>query len=212
MRCLLEFVLTEVPSHLGYDRRSSFPLTDALIELDAARGSDLARQLIFIAAAIHQTADERRTAEYLLRNRDAVVAGRRSALALLSAARCAAEMDLRRVHLREAPIPLEILATWETEQSEPRIDEPSVGEMVLDKLRAATGYEPSNPFGTNRILDAVAIALELAQRHALNGGRGPSLLAMRSDARTELGSSRTYAVRSRTTCRARSVATLVGRQ
>jgi hypothetical protein len=183
---LLEAALRDVPRDLEGDRRAPFPLLDALMRLDASRCTNLARRLIFIAAANHRTADERRTAEYLLRHRNAVVDGRCSMSRLLLNARCAAEMDVRRIQLREIPLPRETLSFWVAERPAVRGDDPSVGEMVLGKLRAATGYEPTTEACREAILDAVTIALELAERHCTNSrSSGPSLVAMRADARKE---------------------------
>jgi hypothetical protein len=185
---LLEAVLRQVPAHLNTRTRSAFSLLHALIKLDASCGKDLARQLLFIAAVTHRTADERRTAEYLLRNRHDFTTGRRSALALILAARCAAEMDVRRTQLREAPVALEAMPPWPAESADARVDDPSVGEVVLEKVQAVTGHAPSTEFARDRMLDAVAIALELAERQALNRGRGrrlPALVAMRADARRD---------------------------
>jgi hypothetical protein len=183
---LLDGILRDVPRHLEVDRAASSPHLDALKQHDAASGTDLARQLVFIAAANHRTADERRTAEYLLRHRGEVVDGQCSVSRLLLNARCSAEMDVRRTQLREIPLPREVMAFWVAEKPAARANDPSVGEMVLDKLRAATGHEPTTERCVEAILDAVAIALELAERHCTNPrSNGPSLIAMRSDARKD---------------------------
>lgn len=181
---LLAAVLATVPTDLRRARGSAFPLLDALIDLDARRGTDSARQLVFIAAATHRTADERRTAEYLLRNSARMASGERSTLALLAGARCAAEMDVRRVQLREIPVPRQDLSRYAADRPARSTDTPSVGEMVIHKLSTATGGGPP-PLVTGRILDALPVVLELAERHRLNGGTGPSLLGMRTDARTQ---------------------------
>ncbi|HZC72084.1 MAG TPA: hypothetical protein VE442_15430 [Jatrophihabitans sp.] len=183
---VLEGVLRDVPRDVEVDRHAPFPLLHGLMALDAARGTDTARQLIFIAVANHHTADERRTAEYLLRHRIEVADGRCSASKLLRSARCAAEMDVRRIQLREVPLPRETLAFWLAEQPAARREDPSVGEMVLDKLCAATGYGPTTERCTEWLLNAFPIALALAERHVTNPrSKGPSLIAMRSDARKE---------------------------
>jgi hypothetical protein len=179
---LLIGVLRRVPDNLGRVSSSAFPLLTALQRVDAADGTDLARRLVCIAAISHRTADERATAEYLLRNRAAIQ--ERSALSLLRAARCAAEMDIRRAHRRETPTSHDSLAMRPSIQPSNRTDDPSVSEMVVGKLRAATG-QTLNPLVEERILDAVPIALELAERHSLNGGKAPSLLGMRCDARKQ---------------------------
>lgn len=182
---LLAALLRRIPAQLSEAGASSFPLLSALRDLDAIRDSDVAHRLVLVAAATHRTADERRTAEYLLRNRRTVDHGGQSALDLLLAARCAAEMDVRRVQLREQPVRRETLAKRPEEQLTTRNDDPSVGEMVLAKLQAAIDRVPISTCTADRILDAVAIALDLAERHGLNRGKGPSLLAMRADVRKE---------------------------
>jgi hypothetical protein len=179
---LLANVLVNVPAELN-GRASPFPLLDALTERDGRSGTDLARQIVFVAAAAHDTADERRTAEYLLRNRRIVADGGRSVLSLLLAARCAAEMDVRRVLLREVPTSHGALAARASDQPVTRDEDPSVGEMVLVKLCTAVGCHSVTARTADRLLDAVSITLELAERHAMNGGREPSLLGMRADAR-----------------------------
>lgn len=181
---LLAAVLQDVPPYLVCDRRASQPLLHALSGLDAERGTDLTRELTLIAAATHRTADERRTAEYLLRNRGAVISGERPAISLLRAARYAAEMDVRRIRLREHPVADESLAHLAAETRAARVEDPSVGEMVLDKLKLATGASPSTFRCRDYLLGAVAVALEVAERHAKTRGRTrPSLIAMRTDAR-----------------------------
>jgi hypothetical protein len=181
---LLDAVVRRVPADLHGLPGSRFPLLDALEQEDRRDGTELATQLVCIAAVNHDAADERATAEYLLRNRAEVASDQRSALALLLAARCAAEMDVRRVGRREVATSHEALATWAASRPVYRIDDPSVGEMVIHKLRMVTRGMP-NPVVAERILDAVPIALDLAERHSLKGGKGPSLLGMRSDARKQ---------------------------
>jgi hypothetical protein len=177
---LLDEILRRVPSRLAEDRASSFPLVAAFTRYS----SDAARQLLFVAAATHRSADERRTAEYFLRNRALVIGGRRPALSLLLAARCAAEMDARRLQSRERPVPAEVLSQRLRDSLATRRDDPSVGELVIERLKSATG-ETGSPVTVDRLLDAVCIALDLAKRHAMNGGRGPSLLGMRTDVRRD---------------------------
>lgn len=178
---LLGPVLRQVPRALVGDERSRFPLLDALNALDRSRHTDVARELTFIAAVNHRTADERRTAEYLLRNRQEVVEGRRPARSLLMAARCAAEMDVRRVRQRECSLPhtLAVLAVGDV-SARGRCAE----DMVVDALRTVVGSELITAV-EDRLLDAITIALEVAGRHALNRGRGSAVLAMRSDARPQ---------------------------
>jgi len=180
---LLTGVLGALPDHLTPAPGSSFPLLRALIRWDETNRRDVARQLVFIAAVNHRTADERRTAEYLLRHRGAVATGERSSLGLLLAARCAAEMDVRRVHLSELPVPHEATGQWSLEQIPDRYSDRSVPDLVLIKLAHLTGWVPCSVVTRESLLTAVTIALELAERHAINRGSGPALLAMRSDAR-----------------------------
>jgi hypothetical protein len=179
----LAAVLARVPDELSRVHGSTFPLLEGLIRVDGLDGTDLAPQLLFVAATTHRTADERRIAEYLLRNRGRLAGGEASALGLIGAARCAAEMDVRRVQTREIPVP-PIDLTVCAASRRVRSDYPSVGEMVIHKLRIATGGSLGLVVA-ERILDAVPIALELAERHGLNGGTGPSLVGMRCDARPQ---------------------------
>ena len=181
---LLESVLREVPTQLGGEHHSSVPRLSTLLDVDARRGTECARQLMIIAALCHRAADERRTAEYFLRNRHAVAGGQRSGLSLLRAARLAAQMDLQNGAEQEISVPHETLALWPLDAPASRVGDPSVGEMVLEKLRAVTGIDPSSRC-EEWVRDAVVIAFELAQRHARRRGNGPSLLAMRADARKE---------------------------
>ena len=162
-----------------------WPLLTALAELDLERGTGHARGLILLAAVIHRSADERRTAEYLLRNRSRVTSGRQSALALLSAARCAAEMDERRVRVREVPDLLDNMTVVPVDPGELGSEWPSVGEVVIDRLDGFAGLRPSTGWVRDRVLDAVTIAMELAERHVLNRGSQPSLIAMRANARPD---------------------------
>ena len=164
-------------------RKGAFPQLTAQFDDDLRNGGDLGRQLLFIAATIHVAADERRTAEYLLRHRYELIASQRSALSLLLAARCAAEMDVRRVRQIEIPSALPALATIAAENPMSRSDDQSVGEVVLEFFGSAVGGFPAAPVTRTRLLDAVAVALELSHRHTLNGGAKPSFVAMRSDAR-----------------------------
>lgn len=181
---LLEAVLRHIPVQLGSEHQRSFPLLSALLDVDAARGTDCARQLMIIAAVSHRAADERRMAEYILRNRDAADSLQRSGLSLLRAARRAAEQDVRDVFEREIAVPNEDLALQPLKVPASRVEDPAVGEMVLDKLRAATGHDPTKRC-EEWVRDAVVIAFELAERHSRRRGGGPSLLAMRADARRE---------------------------
>jgi hypothetical protein len=184
--CMLASVLGLVPSELRADCHAEFPLLDKLAELDASQGADLARQLLFIAAMTHRTADERRTAEYLLRHRRELIDGRRSAVRLLRSARNAAVTDLRRAQQRERPVSPAKAALWSAAKTASRANDPSVGEMVLDKLWAATGLAPTTARCRTVMLDAVSVALAVAERHVKNPRRRePSLIAMRADARPQ---------------------------
>jgi hypothetical protein len=182
---LLDHVLRRLPTHLNVRGGERFPLLAAVIRHDAWRQRDLARPLLFIAAATHSDADERHTAEYILRHRLDVVAHRRSARSLLSAARCAAEMEVRRIQRREAPASSESLDEQAVDPTVARVDDPSVGVAVVSYLHLVTGHLPATDLAHDRFLDAVAIAIELSQRHALNNGKGPSLIGMRPAARKD---------------------------
>src|SRR4051794_25134126 len=166
----LTAVRTALPVNLVPDRRSPFPLLDAVKALDAERGTDLARELAIIGALIHPWADERRTAEYLLRNRNRL----RTSDALVAAARCAAEMDVRRARQREMPVPGDDACLQaHADPAGARSTDPSVAEVVIAKLRAATGLALADDT-RQRISDGVVAAMELGERHLLNGGQAPS--------------------------------------
>ena len=181
---LLAELLAAVPADLEAENDSEFPLLDALAHQEAIAGRDLARGLCLVGADVHSMADERRSAEYLLRNRHDVVAGRRSALSLLGAANCAAEMDVRRIRGRETLISLEELDSRPAQSELGRLADPSVGEFVVEYLYRATGARPASDLTHDRLLDAVTVAMELSERHARRG-LGPSVLGMRSDARKD---------------------------
>lgn len=173
-------MLRRVPHLPGGNGGAPLRLLEALCTTDR----DLARELVVVAALTHRAADERRTAEYLLRHRARVTSCETSALALLRAARRAADQDVRDVFEREIAVPNEDLALQPLEMPASRVDDPSVGEMVLDKLRAVAGHDPTRRC-EEWVRDAVVIAFELAARHSRRRGGGPSLLAMRADARPE---------------------------
>ncbi len=175
--------LQNVPVLADVTSADQFPLLAALLRHDNRAGTQLARDLVFVSARTHRFADERRVAEYLLRNRGDISSDHSSAVALLLAARCAAEMDVRRIRQIEIPSasPTKIYAAVDAGRDRPR--DPSVGEVVLTFLHEVTGYVPPTDVARERLLNSVAIALELSERHALNGGAAPSVLAMRSDAR-----------------------------
>jgi hypothetical protein len=179
---LLHDILRDVPALLRGDMTSPQPLLAGLTRLDAEGQTNLARELVVLAAVIHRAADERRTAEYLLRHRAEIPSGRRSPIALLRAARFAADMDVRRRDRHELPIDHQTLMASLVDPSATAVDSPSLGEFVLNKLRGLIDYEPE-ALARVRIRDAVVVAVELAERHAANRGKGPSLLAMRADAR-----------------------------
>lgn len=180
----LSRLLAVVPDRLQ-PARAPYPLLTALAAHDRSSGSDLARQLMIIAAATHAVADERRTAEYILRNRGSVRDGRRTACGLLIAARTAVEMDLRRRQSREVPTEADAPCFAENEFCLAQTaDHPPVSEMVLDKLEDVTGAPIT---GTLReaLLNSVSVALDLAERYRLNGGNGASFRRLRSKARPD---------------------------
>jgi hypothetical protein len=94
-------------------------------------------------------------------------------------------MDERRTQSRETPTLVESLSTPALEPAMHRLDAPSVGEVVIDRLYELTGLRPSTSLVRDRLLDAVTIALELSERHNLNRGKQPSLIAMRANARRD---------------------------
>ena len=181
---LLGQTLRQVPRELAGDEQSSFPLLDGLKSLDLLRGTVVARELVFIAAMNHREADERRTAEYLLRNRHDVVDGRRTSESLLFAARYAAEMDVRRSANREVPFHHDAVRSWTSTTAACRLNDPSVGETVVAFLERVIGRQLS-PLTGRAVLDAVVVFMELAERHAMNAGTSPALIAMRPAARAD---------------------------
>lgn len=163
------------------------PATDKLLPLltglrnQGRAGTAAARRLVFVAARIHDWSDERRTAEYLLRHRAELADGRRSALALLSAARCAAEMDFRSSRAHEVPIEPNTLNRRSLDSPPARVEDASVADTVVDYLRAVLDDCPAGPEAWGRLHSAVTIAVELATELVDHGAL--SLCAMRSDAR-----------------------------
>jgi hypothetical protein len=135
------------------------------------------------SSLVHVGADERWVAEYLLRHRRELPNGRPAA-SLVIAARCAAEMDLRKARRREVPVEPALLVALSAGERRHQLDAPSVGEVVIDFLEAATMLRLSSRAG-ELVRDAVAVVVEMAERHVLNGGTGPSLIAMRPAARPE---------------------------
>ena len=179
---LLQEVLRGVPETLGDDTTSRFPLLDALKALDLANGRTVARELLLIAAVNHRAADERRTAEYLLRNRYAVVAGTRSATSLLFAARYAAEMDVQRVQRAEL-VAARALAVQASDSQPASGNAVPAGDLVVATLRAFVPPALITPLVERALRIGVTVALELAERYLHNGGRGSAVVAMRSNAR-----------------------------
>lgn len=156
------------------------PLLDALHELDQREGADRARRLMIIGAVIHDEADERLTAEYLLRHRHELRNGR-PVTSLISAARFAAEMEFRRSRSREMAVETLELSDVSHEASTCS-DSPAVGEIVVDFLEGATIMRLRHDVA-DHVRNAVTMAMELADRHTLNGGAAPALIAMRPSAR-----------------------------
>jgi hypothetical protein len=64
-----------------------------------------------------------------------------------------------------------------------RVADRSVAETVLAYLDAVTGHAVAAPVLRDQIMTAATIAIEVSERHRLNNGRGPAVIAMRSDAR-----------------------------
>lgn len=172
-------LLAELPVHLDV-RREPFPQLSALRR---AAGLDATRRLLCLAAQAHVETDERRTAEYLLRHRHEIREGRRTAAALVAAARFAADCDVRLQRNRTTPVGVRSLDDVAREVPAARVHDPSVGEVVLGALVRATGRAPATDLARTRLLDAVVVAVELAEAHRLRGGALPSLIAMRSNAR-----------------------------
>jgi hypothetical protein len=176
----LQSLLNDVPGELRPARDTRLPLLTGLRRHSLA-GAATARQLVFVAARIHHWSDERRTAEYLLRHRGELADGRRTAVALLSAARCAAEMDVRRGRSRELPIEPESFNRHVSEPTRGRTGDASVAETVVDYLRKLLGPEIVGSVAWGRLHDAVTVAIELAAEVADHGATG--IRSMRSDAR-----------------------------
>lgn len=174
---LLGHVFRQLPILLRGACGTKFPLLEALRDVNG----DLARQLIVIAAAAHRDGDERRTAEYFLRHRVEFLIGRRSALALVRAARFSGEMERRRFAMREVSALQATMTALDVQNARP--EAPSVADMVIAKLQSVTGHVRDAV--ADRIGEAVVIALELAERHHRGRGSIPSLLGMRADARPE---------------------------
>jgi hypothetical protein len=182
----LDAVLRRLPRTLEPRWSDPFPLLAALQRHDAsARANDedaprLADTLQLIAAVTHYRSDERRTAEYLLRHREDVVKNRRLAVTLLFAARCAAEMDNRRMQLMEFPDETIAGADRRPDPELRTTDAPSVAEATVAFVQRAVEPRSVSPVVSEQLADAVTTALELAERHVRMRGKGPSVLAMRS--------------------------------
>lgn len=177
----LQSILNALPIDLQPVVGRRFPLLTALRRHRPA-GAVAARRLVFVAAQIHQWSDERRTAEYLLRHRDELADGRRTATALVSAARCAAEMDSRRARVREVPVEPEAFSRRYLEPPVARIEDASAADTVAAYLRQVVGADVAGPVAWGRLCDAVTVAVELATQLANHSAAG--IRAMRSDARS----------------------------
>ena len=177
----LQRILCEVPERLPTDSRP-FPLLRALARRDREEAMSRARWLMLIAATIHTEGDERQVAEHLLRHRDEVQSQGRPAIEFVRAARCVASMRERRVWTRETPVTNELLCATTVQSVQPCDDTPSVGDIVVALVQLVA---PAHIVAgsVDLIRDAVVISLEMAERHALKGGTGPSLIAMRPAAR-----------------------------
>jgi hypothetical protein len=181
-------ILSQIPDELPIVRGERFALLAALSRYDERRRVDqhgdsaLAKDLVLASALVHDDVDERRTAEYLLRHRTEVTSGRRSAASLLAAARCGAEMDWRRLHMTEfVTNDFELADSHEAITG--RVADRSVAEIVLAYLDEVAGSVVATPVLRDQIMTAATIAIEVSERHRLNNGRGPAVIAMRSDAR-----------------------------
>jgi hypothetical protein len=181
-------ILSQIPDELPIVRGERFALLAALSRYDERRRADrpgdsqLAKDLVLASALVHDDVDERRTAEYLLRHRTDVTSGRRSAASLLAAARCGAEMDCLRLRMTEiASNDFELAELYEGATG--RVADRSVAETVLAYLDAVTGHAVAAPVLRDQIMTAATIAIEVSERHRLNNGRVPSVIAMRSDAK-----------------------------
>ena len=176
-----EALLPQLPSVLDPVAGERYPLLAALSRNEGPTSTT--RQLLLVAAQIHDWADERRVAEYLLRHLDELRGGRRTSPMLISAARCAAEMSLRRAHSRDVLTANETLERRSAERSRPLLDEPSVGEAVVAFARRVLDEPPLPPIVWRRLDDAAVVAVELADEHTNRRNGLTSLEAMRSDAR-----------------------------
>lgn len=160
-------------------RSEPFPL---LAAVRRSEGVAIARRMMMIAAQVHPDADERWTAEYLLRHRHDPLATRGTTL-LISRARFAADREVRRRCARVTPIGRYPLEEAYRDAVPGRVQDPSVGEVVLAYFERVTGHRPASELARSRLLDAVAVAVELGEELAASRLTKSSLLAMRTDAR-----------------------------
>ena len=181
---LLDRTLRRVPARLSAVAGSRFPLLEALRRTDTGRRTDVARQLMYVAAVTDEVFDERWTAEYLLRHRAEWASRRRTANQLVQAARCAAYMEMQRWYKREDPAGLTVPIVRENGDGEIPHGGPSVPDTVIAFVGEALGVDLA-PNLRDLLADGVCAVLALADRHAVLGGTGPSLLAMRPSARPD---------------------------
>lgn len=183
----LQVILDQLPERLAPAHGHRHPLLAALATNGATvferrRSRLTADTLQSVAALIHDDADERRVAEYLLRHREEVRNGRRSVAQLIRAARCAAEMDRRHASSREVPVGLSTRAAADGPPDE-RTDCDSVADTVVAYSRAALGNFPDAV--ANWIADGTVCAMALAERHRDKGGQLCAVIAMRPSARRD---------------------------
>lgn len=175
----LDGLLAHLPVALEPVAGERFPLLAALAESDRST----TRQLVLLAAQIHDWADERWVSEYLLRHLDELRTVRRTAPMLVSAARCAAEMALRRVRSHDVLTANETLERCSSECSRALLEQPSVSEAVVVFARRVLDEPPLPPIVWGRLGDAAVVAVELAEVHTPRRDGLSPLEAMRSDAR-----------------------------
>lgn len=203
----LRAVLDDLPAGWPPAADGRLPLLAGL-HRHSPDGARTATRLLLVAVRVHHWSDERRTAEYLLRHRDEVADGRRTVAGLLSAARCAAEMDARRVRSREVPTDPEALTRRSDATVRARADTPSVADTVVEYLQEQIGEGAASLIAWARLHDAVTVASELAEQLAAHGTT-VSIFTMRSDARRGARLSRRLAVEFGDAHAARSLARLL---
>lgn len=157
------------------------PLLAALQRHDRTTAGDCARRLMIAAAMVHTEADERWVAEYLLRHRFELTS-RRTPAQLVRAAHCAAEMEQRRLARRQTSQPVETVPTPDVQHHE-HDDGASISDRMAEFASGVLGAV--DIVTESRLREAAAIFMEVAERHVLQGGTGPAVLAMRSGARRE---------------------------